>query len=139
LTQQQEISNAKADQTAAIAKIEAERHREAEEVRINADRLVKERRIEADRTVNSAEIDKTWSVQKKQIEADRETKVKQAEQRQSIELANQGAAIAIAQKSEEQSQADAPPTRRAPKPSSPRSWSTPPVKSRLPNAANRSS
>lgn len=107
LTQQQEISNAKADQTASIAKIEAERHREAEEVRINADRLVKERRIEADRTVNSAEIDKTLSVQKKQIEADRETKVKQAEQRQSIELANQTAAIAIAQKSQEQSQADA--------------------------------
>ncbi|TAG75499.1 MAG: flotillin family protein, partial [Burkholderiales bacterium] len=66
LTQQQEISNAKADQTAVIAKIEAERHREAEEVRINADRLVKERRIEADRTVNSAEIDKNLAVQKKQ-------------------------------------------------------------------------
>ena len=107
LTQQQEISNAKAEQAATIAKIEAERHREAEEVRINADRLVKERRIEADRTVNNAEIDKTLSVQKKQIEADRETKVKQAEQRQSIELANQTAAIAIAQKSQEQSQADA--------------------------------
>ncbi len=107
LTQQQEISNAKADQTAVIAKIEAERHREAEEVRINADRLVKERRIEADRTVNSAEIDKNLAVQKKQIEADRETKVKQAEQRQSVELANQDAAIAIAKKSEEQSQADA--------------------------------
>ena len=62
LTQQQEISNAKADQTTAIAKIEAERHRgEAEEVRINADRLVKERRIEAYRTVNSAEIDKNLS------------------------------------------------------------------------------
>ncbi len=107
LTQQQEISNAKADQTAVIAKIEAERYREAEEVRINADRLVKERRIEADRTVNSAEIDKNLAVQKKQIESDRETKVKQAEQRQSVELANQDAAIAIAKKSEEQSQADA--------------------------------
>jgi uncharacterized membrane protein YqiK len=107
LTQQQEISNAKADQTAVIAKIEAERQREAEEVRINADRQVKERRIEADRTVNSAEIDKNLAVQKKQIEADRETKVKQAEQRQSVEIANQDAAIAIAKKSEEQSQADA--------------------------------
>ncbi len=107
LTQQQEIANAKADQVAVIAKIEAERHREAEEVRINADRLVKERRIEADRTVNSAEIDKNLSIQKKNIEAERETKVKQAEQRQSVEIANQDAAIAIARKSEEQSQADA--------------------------------
>lgn len=107
LTQQQEISNAKADQVAEIAKIEAERHREAEEVRINAERLVKERRIEADRTVNSAEIDKNLTIQKKMIEADRETKVKQAEQRQSVELANQDAAIAIAKKSQEQSQADA--------------------------------
>jgi uncharacterized membrane protein YqiK len=107
LTQQQQISNAKADQVAEIAKIEAERHREAEEVRINADRLVKERRIEADRTVNSAEIDKNLSIQKKNIEAERETKIKQAEQRQAVELANQDAAIAIAQKSEEQSKADA--------------------------------
>ena len=107
LTQQQEISNARANQVAEIAKIEAERHREAEEVRINAERLVKERRIEADRTVNSAEIDKNLSIQKKTIDADRETKVKQAEQRQSVELANQDAAIAIAKKSQEQSQADA--------------------------------
>jgi uncharacterized membrane protein YqiK len=107
LTQQQEILNAKADQTAEIAKIEAERQREAEEVRINAERLVKERRIEADRTVNSAEIDKNLSIQKKNIEAERETKIKQAEQRQSVELANQDAAIAIAKKSEEQSMADA--------------------------------
>ena len=107
LTQQQEIANAQAVQTAEIAKIEAERKRESEEVRINAERLVQESRIEADRAVNNAEIDKTLSVQKKQIEADRETKIKQAEQRQSVELANQNSAIAIAQKSEEQSHADA--------------------------------
>jgi uncharacterized membrane protein YqiK len=107
LTQQQQISNAKADQVAEIAKIEAERHREAEEVRINAERLVKEKRIEADRTVNSAEIDKNLVIQKKQIESERETKIKQAEQRQAVELANQDAAIAIARKSQEQSEADA--------------------------------
>ncbi len=107
LTQQQQIANAKADQVAEIAKIEAERHREAEEVRINAERQVKEKRIEAERTVNSAEIDKNLVIQKKHIEAERDTKVKQAEQRQSVELANQDAAIAIARKSQEQSQADA--------------------------------
>lgn len=107
LNQQQQISNAKAVQVAEIAKIEAERHREAEEVRINAERLVKEKRIEADRTVNSAEIDKNLVIQKKQIESERETKIKQAEQRQAVELANQDAAIAIARKSQEQSEADA--------------------------------
>jgi uncharacterized membrane protein YqiK len=107
LTQQQLISNAKAEQVAEIAKIEAERQREAEEVRINAERQVKEKRIEAERTVNSAEIDKNLTIQKKNIEAERETKIKQAEQRQSVELANQDAAIAIAKKSQEQSQADA--------------------------------
>jgi uncharacterized membrane protein YqiK len=107
LTQKREISNATAQQVAEIAKIEAERNREAEEVRINADRLVKERKIEADRTVNNAEIDKNLSIQKKQIESDRETQIKRAEQRQSIEIANQEAAIAIAQKSEEQSKAEA--------------------------------
>lgn len=107
LTQLQAIANARAEQIAEIAKIEAERQREAEEVRINADRHVKERRIEADRTVNSAEIDKNLAIQKKNIEAERETRIKQAEQRQSVELANQDAAIAIARKSQEQSQADA--------------------------------
>lgn len=107
LTQLQAIANARAEQIAEIAKIEAERQREAEEVRINADRHVKERRIEADRTVNSAEIDKNLAIQKKNIEAERETRIKQAEQRQSVELANQHAAIAIARKSQEQSQADA--------------------------------
>lgn len=107
LTQQQEISNAKADQIAVVAKIEAERQREAEEVRINADKQVKERRIEAERAVNAAEIDKNLAIQKKQIESDRETQVQKAVQRQSVELANQEAAIAIAKKSEEQSQADA--------------------------------
>jgi uncharacterized membrane protein YqiK len=107
LTQKREISNATAQQVADIAKIEAERNREAEEVRINADRLVKERKIEADRTVNNAEIDKNLSIQKKQIDSDRETQIKRAEQRQSIEIANQEAAIAIAQKSEEQSKAEA--------------------------------
>jgi uncharacterized membrane protein YqiK len=107
LTQQQQIAQAKAEQVAEIAKIEAERQREAEEVRINAERLVKEKRIEADRTVNSAEIDKNLVIQKKHIEAERETRIKQAEQRQSVELANQDAQIAIARKSQEQSQADA--------------------------------
>lgn len=107
LTQKRVISNATAEQVAEIAKIEAERNREAEEVRINADRLVKERKIEADRTVNNAEIDKNLSIQKKQIDSDRETQIKRAEQRQSIEIANQEAAIAIAQKSEEQSKAEA--------------------------------
>jgi len=106
LDQQQQIANAKAVQVADIAKNEAERQREAEEVRINADQVVKSRRIEAERTVNSAEIDKTLTVQKKQIEADRQTRVMQAEQRQAVEMANQDATIAIAKKSEEQSQAN---------------------------------
>ncbi|MDR2011645.1 MAG: flotillin family protein [Rhodanobacter sp.] len=106
LTQQQEIANAKAEQVAVIAKTEAERQREAEQVRINAEQQVKEKRIEADRAVNSAEIDKNLTIQKKQIESDRETRIKQAEQRQAVELANQDASIAIAQKSQAQSQAD---------------------------------
>ena len=106
LTQQQEIAQAKANQVAEIAKIEAERQREGEEARIVAERQVKERRIEAERTVSNAEIEKKLSVQKTQIDSDRETRVKEAEQRQTVELANQAASIAIAKKSEEQSQAD---------------------------------
>jgi uncharacterized membrane protein YqiK len=106
LDQQQQIATTKAVQVAEIAKNEAERQREAEEVRINADQMVKSKRIDAERTVNSAEIDKNLTIQKKQIEADRETRVMQAEQHQAVEMANQDATIAIAKKSEEQSQAN---------------------------------
>jgi uncharacterized membrane protein YqiK len=107
LSQQREIATTKAEQAALTAQREAERHREAEESRIEAERAVSQKRIEADRTVKETEIEKNLVLQTRQIESDRQTQVKQAEQRKQIEIAKQDAQIAIANKSREQSEADA--------------------------------
>jgi uncharacterized membrane protein YqiK len=107
LSQQREIATARAEQAALTATQEAQRTREAEEARIEADRQVNQRRIEAERAVKEAEISKALNLQTTQIEADRKTKVQQAMQHKEIEIANQDAKIAISNKSREQSEADA--------------------------------
>jgi uncharacterized membrane protein YqiK len=107
LEQQRQIETARAEQAAQIAAQQAERHREAESARIEAEREVNQRKIEAERIVKSAEIDKNLAVQQREIELERNTEVKRAEQRREVELARQDASIAIANKSREQSEADA--------------------------------
>lgn len=107
LSQQREIATTRAEQTALIAQREAERHREAEESRIEAERAVNQKRIEAERIVKESEIDKNLAIETRQIESDRQTQVKQADQRKQIEIAKQDTQIAIANKSREQSEADA--------------------------------
>jgi uncharacterized membrane protein YqiK len=107
LSQQREIANAKAEQVALIAQIDAQRKREADEAVIEADRAVEQKRILAEKAVKEAEIDKQLVIQTRQIDADRATQVKSAEQRRSVEIANQETQIAIANKSREQSDADA--------------------------------
>jgi uncharacterized membrane protein YqiK len=107
MEQEREVANRKAEQQALIAQTDAQRKREAEEARIEAERLVKEKNIVAERAVREAEIQKNLVVQTKEIEAKRETEVRTAAQRKEIEIANQEAQIAIANKSREQSDADA--------------------------------
>ena len=107
LTQQREVANAKAEQTAQVAQQAAARSREAEEARIEAERAVSQKRIVADRAIKEAEIEKNLGVQSRQIEADRQTQVMQADQRKQIEIANADTQIAVAIKSREQSEADA--------------------------------
>lgn len=96
LEQEREVSNRQAQQKAEIAAYQAEREREAAETRIAAERKVKE-----------AEIERDQAVKARGIAADQQIKVQTIEQERATEIAAQVKQIAIAQKSEEQSQAQA--------------------------------
>jgi uncharacterized membrane protein YqiK len=107
LSQKREIETLRAEQTAQIATQQAERNREAESAKIEAERQVSQKRIEAEREIRAAEIDKNLAIQSREIELERQTEVKRAEQRKQVEMARQDMQIAIANKSREQSEADA--------------------------------
>ncbi|HCR6022956.1 TPA: hypothetical protein OO447_002421, partial [Shigella flexneri] len=72
------------------------RRREAEQTRILAERQIQETEIEREQAVRS-----------RKVEAEREVRIKEIEQQQVTEIANQTKSIAIAAKSEQQSQAEA--------------------------------
>ena len=118
LSQQREIENTRAEQSALIATQLAERSREAEAAKIEAERLVSQQRIEAerqvsqqrieaDREIRASEIEKNLVIQTREIELERHTETKRAEQRKQVEIARQDTQIAISTKSREQSDADA--------------------------------
>ena len=107
LSQKREIEVTRAEQSALIASQQAERSRESDNARIQAEQQVSQRRIEADREIKTAEIDKNISIQAREIELERKTEVQRAEQRRQVEIARQDTQIAIANKSREQSEADA--------------------------------
>ena len=96
LEQEQQVKTRTAEQNAKIAAFEAERHREAEQTRILAERQIQESEIEREQAVRS-----------RKVEAEREVRIKEIEQQQVTEIANQTKSIAIAAKSEQQSQAEA--------------------------------
>ena len=96
LTQQQEVATREAEQTAAVASIQAQRKREAEQARIDAERQVKE-----------AEVQRELAVKQKQIDADRNVQIAEIDQQKATQIATQEKAISIAKKSEEQSHAEA--------------------------------
>jgi uncharacterized membrane protein YqiK len=107
LSQKREIENSRAEQAALIATQQAERSREAEAAKINAELQVSQKRIESEREIKAAEIDKNLAIQSREIELERKTEVQRAEQRKQVEMARQDTQIAIANKSREQSDADA--------------------------------
>lgn len=96
LIQQQDVSVREAEQAAQVATMQAQRKRESEQARIDAERLVKE-----------AEVTRDVAVRQKQIEADRSVKISEIDQQRATQIANQEKAILVAKKSEEQSQAEA--------------------------------
>lgn len=107
LSQAREIENTRAEQSALIATQLAERNREAEGAKIDAERLVSQQRIEAEREIKASEIEKNLAIESREIELERKTEVLRAEQRKQVEMARQDTQIAIANKSREQSDADA--------------------------------
>lgn len=107
LNQQREVETARAEQSAQIAQQQAERSREAETAKIEAERQVSQTKIAAEREIKAAEIEKNLAVQTRTIESERQTEVQRAEQRKQVEIARQDTQIAIANKSREQSDADA--------------------------------
>ncbi|MCW8037780.1 flotillin family protein [Acinetobacter entericus] len=96
LQQEREIAVRRAEQLAEIATQEAGKKREAEEARIAAEREVDLKRITAARDVENQNIQKSQIIEQAQVE-----------QKKTIELAEQIRAIAIAEKSREESEAKA--------------------------------
>jgi uncharacterized membrane protein YqiK len=96
LAQTQAVSVREAEQNTAVAKNRAERELEAEQAKISAQRQVRE-----------AEVARDQFVRQRQAEAEREVAIAQVEQQRATQIAEQSKAISIAQKSEEQSQAEA--------------------------------
>lgn len=96
LEQEMEIANQRADQRANIAERESGRKRESEEARIVADRQVRQANLAAERQVEEDRIAKERTIE-----------VAEVERRQALELAEQARAVVVAEKSKEQSHAEA--------------------------------
>lgn len=96
LDQQREVEMATAQQSARIKTEDAIRKREAEEARIAADQAVKE-----------ADILSRQAVDERDIEAKRRIEEADIQRRRSVDVSGQEAAIIVAKKSEEKSQAEA--------------------------------
>jgi uncharacterized membrane protein YqiK len=96
LTQTQEVSAREAEQSATVTRIRAEREREGEQAKIMSQRQIRE-----------AEVAKDQIVRQRVVEAEREVEIARVEQQRATQIAEQNKAISIAQKSEEQSQAEA--------------------------------
>ena len=68
LSQQREIENTRAEQSALIATQQAERNRDAEGAKIDAERLVSQQRIEAERQVSQQRIEAEREIRAAEIE-----------------------------------------------------------------------
>lgn len=96
MQQERELAIRRAEQMSEIAARESEKQREAEEARIQAQREVELKQIAANRDIENENILKEQQIQKAKVE-----------QTKAIEIAEQDKAIAIAQKSQAESEAKA--------------------------------
>ena len=95
LEQEREVSIRRAAQSAEIAREQAAREQEAQEAKIAAEQQVETSRISADRKVEEQRIEKDRLVREADINREK-----------TVELANQDRAIAVAEKSKAQSEAE---------------------------------
>ena len=107
LDQEQQVKTRSAEQSAKIAAYQAERHQEAEQSRIIAERQIQESEIEREQAVRTRKVEADKEVRVKEIEQRKTTEMAEIEQRKITEISEQDKAIAIAGKSEQQSQAQA--------------------------------
>ncbi len=107
LQQEREIAIRRAEQVAEIAREEAAKKRDAEEAQIVAKQQVDTARIQAERAVEEERIDTERVVKEKDIVKVRTLETAEIERRKAVELAEQDRAIAIAEKSKAQSEAQA--------------------------------
>lgn len=107
LEQQREIEIRKAAQASEIAKEQAEKKREANEAQIRAKQQVDATSILAERKVEEERIEKDRQLKEKEIVKTKAVETAEIDRKKTIELAEQDRAIAIAEKSQAQSEAQA--------------------------------
>ncbi|WP_220446211.1 flotillin family protein [Microbulbifer harenosus] len=106
LEQQREIENREAAQKADMAKELAAQEKAARQAEIEAQREVDQSRIAAEQATRLLEIEKEKRLQEQEIERERILEEQRISKQKSLEIAEQERAIAVAEKSKEQSLAD---------------------------------
>lgn len=94
MDQQREIEIRRAQQAMEIAKEQAERHRESEEASIGAKQKIEQAKISSEQNLKEQDVNRQKTIESAEIE-----------KKKAVELAEQSRAIAIAEKSKEQSHA----------------------------------
>ncbi|MFD1216683.1 MULTISPECIES: flotillin family protein [Microbulbifer] len=106
LEQQRELENREAAQKADMAKETAAQVKAARQAEIEAEREVDQSRIAAEQATRLLEIEKEKRLQEQEIERERVLDEQKISKLKSVEIAEQERAIAVAEKSKEQSLAD---------------------------------
>ncbi|WP_444959065.1 flotillin family protein [Microbulbifer sp. ZKSA002] len=106
LEQQRELENREAAQKADMAREQAEQERAARKAEIEAQREVSQSQIAAEQATKLLEIEKERRLKEQEIEGDRILDEQRISKEKSVEIAEQERAIAVAEKSKEQSLAD---------------------------------
>ncbi len=107
LAQEREVAIRKAAQMAEVAGEEAERMKQAETAKIVADQSVKQAEITSSQAVEQQRIQMDQEIREREIVKSRTVDTAEVDKLKSVELAEQDRAIAIADKSREQSNAQA--------------------------------
>jgi uncharacterized membrane protein YqiK len=107
LEQEREISIRRASQMAEISREQSEKKREAEEAKIASQREIDIKRINSERDIENETIQKDRAVREMDIAKQRAIEEAEIERQKAVELAAQEKAIAVAEKSEAESQAKA--------------------------------
>ena len=107
LQQQREIEIRRATQQAEIATQQAEKTRESEEAKINAQQQIDAARLAAERAIQDQRIAIEQQLKERDIVKSKSVQTAEIDQLKSVQMAEQDRAIAIAEKSRAQSEAQA--------------------------------